>query len=325
VQALYIFGDSLVDVGNNNYLPMSILRGDYPFNGIDFPGKKPTGRFSNGKNAADFVAEKLNVPPPPPYLSRRNDAFQRGVSFASGGAGIMNTTNAVVGQNIPLVKQFWYFNGVRQRKATALGSESAARDHFANSIFLFVVGSNDLLNFDGGKNSSSDPYISLMVSNLKNILKDIHGLGARKFLIVGTPPVGCTPRQRSHFAGAECNGQLNSMCEKFNGELGQALAQLSTELADFRYSYFDTYRVLLEMIQSAAAYGFLETKSACCGLGKLRAEIPCTPVSLLCANRTDHVFWDIYHPTEAAARAAVDELFNGSTPYATPISVQELI
>ncbi|MFS7963592.1 putative triacylglycerol lipase [Helianthus anomalus] len=54
VPAMYIFGDSLVDVGNNNYLSLSIARANFAHNGIDFPTGKPTGRFSNGKNAADF-------------------------------------------------------------------------------------------------------------------------------------------------------------------------------------------------------------------------------------------------------------------------------
>lgn len=53
--ALYVFGDSLVDVGNNNYLTLSIAKANHFPYGVDFPTKKPTGRFSNGKNAADFI------------------------------------------------------------------------------------------------------------------------------------------------------------------------------------------------------------------------------------------------------------------------------
>lgn len=55
VPALFVFGDSLVDVGNNNHLPVSFAKANFPLNGIDFPTKKPTGRFNNGKNAADFM------------------------------------------------------------------------------------------------------------------------------------------------------------------------------------------------------------------------------------------------------------------------------
>jgi hypothetical protein len=54
VPAIYVLGDSLADVGNNNHLP-TILRADFPHNGIDFPGRKATGRFSNGKNSVDFL------------------------------------------------------------------------------------------------------------------------------------------------------------------------------------------------------------------------------------------------------------------------------
>ena len=57
VPAIFAFGDSLVDVGNNNNLPVSVAKANFPHNGIDFPTKKATGRFSNGKNAADFLGE----------------------------------------------------------------------------------------------------------------------------------------------------------------------------------------------------------------------------------------------------------------------------
>jgi len=61
--AIYVFGDSLVDVGNNNYLTLSLVKATLPHYGIDFPTKKPTGRFSNGKNAADLIGKlfKMNI------------------------------------------------------------------------------------------------------------------------------------------------------------------------------------------------------------------------------------------------------------------------
>ena len=57
VPAMYVFGDSTLDVGNNNYLPgEGVPRANMPHYGIDLPGSgKPTGRFSNGYNTADFV------------------------------------------------------------------------------------------------------------------------------------------------------------------------------------------------------------------------------------------------------------------------------
>ena len=57
VPAVFVLGDSTLDVGNNNYLTgEDVPRADKPFYGIDFPGgHKPIGRFSNGYNIADFV------------------------------------------------------------------------------------------------------------------------------------------------------------------------------------------------------------------------------------------------------------------------------
>jgi hypothetical protein len=47
-------GDSLADIGNNHHLMMPIRVDFLPY-GIDYTGRKATGRFSNGKNFADFV------------------------------------------------------------------------------------------------------------------------------------------------------------------------------------------------------------------------------------------------------------------------------
>ncbi|KAJ6861871.1 hypothetical protein NC651_037811 [Populus alba x Populus x berolinensis] len=92
----FIFGDSLTEVGNNKYLQYSLARSDYPWYGIDFPGGKATGRFTNGMTVGDrfFEAAKLGIPSPPPFLSlsENDDALLTGVNYASGGAGILNET-----------------------------------------------------------------------------------------------------------------------------------------------------------------------------------------------------------------------------------------
>ena len=52
--ALIVFGDSIVDPGNNNVLPTTI-RCNFPPYGQDFVGNMATGRFSNGKIPSDFL------------------------------------------------------------------------------------------------------------------------------------------------------------------------------------------------------------------------------------------------------------------------------
>lgn len=51
----FIFGDSLSDVGNNNYLSKSLARASLPWYGIDFGDGLPNGRFSNGRTVADII------------------------------------------------------------------------------------------------------------------------------------------------------------------------------------------------------------------------------------------------------------------------------
>lgn len=60
VPALFIFGDSVVDVGNNNYI-YTIVKSNFPPYGRDFIGHTPTGRFSNGKLATDFTGTSFST------------------------------------------------------------------------------------------------------------------------------------------------------------------------------------------------------------------------------------------------------------------------
>lgn len=52
-----MFGDSIVDAGNNDDIMTTLARCNYPPYGIDFDGGIPTGRFSNGKVATDFIGK----------------------------------------------------------------------------------------------------------------------------------------------------------------------------------------------------------------------------------------------------------------------------
>jgi hypothetical protein len=51
----YIFGDSLTDVGNNNFLQYSLAKSNFPWYGIDYSGGQATGRFSNGRTIGDII------------------------------------------------------------------------------------------------------------------------------------------------------------------------------------------------------------------------------------------------------------------------------
>ncbi|GAV72904.1 Lipase_GDSL domain-containing protein [Cephalotus follicularis] len=332
VPAVYVFGDSLVDVGNNNYLPISITKADFPHNGIDFPNRIPTGRFSNGKNTADFLAEKVGLPTSPPYLSRilgnNEGSFLTGVNFASGGAGIFNGTDEKYQQSIPLTQQVEYYSMVHEELIQQMGY-SDVQNHSSKSLFVIVIGSNDIFDYFGSsdlrKKSNPQQYVDLMAITLQGPIKQLYNTGARKFVVAGLAQIGCSPTQRVKNQTGKCNEEINYWSRKYNQGLKTIMQDLKSELNGMSYSYFDTFSVMQNAIQNPASYGLTEIKSACCGLGTLMAMVPCLPIATYCSNRGDHLFWDPYHPTEATARFFVDAIFDGPLNYTSPMNVRQLI
>ncbi|CAN6215576.1 unnamed protein product [Urochloa humidicola] len=204
--AMYVFGDSILDVGNNNYLPGSdVPRANMPYYGIDFPGMIPTGRFSNGYNTADYIAKSMGFfSSPPPYLSLAPNlslvpaALTTGVSYASADAGILDSTNA--GKCIPLSRQLEYFNATRAQMLAAAGS-NAVTSHLAKSIFLLTFGSNNLFVFAAAvantntaaaeQQGATAALFAELLSNYSAAIQELHDLGARKFAIINLGLLGC--------------------------------------------------------------------------------------------------------------------------------------
>lgn len=94
----FIFGDSLSDVGNNNYLSKSLAKAALPWYGIDFGSGMPNGRFTNGRTVADILGNMMGLPCPSSFLDPSltvDDILTKGVNYASGGAGILNETSSL--------------------------------------------------------------------------------------------------------------------------------------------------------------------------------------------------------------------------------------
>ncbi|CAN6997536.1 unnamed protein product [Brassica rapa subsp. trilocularis] len=116
--ALFVFGDSLFDPGNNNYINTTNRANFFPYGQTFF--KFPTGRVSDGRLIPDFIAEKAWLPLIPPNLQPRNSnsQFTYGVSFASAGAGAL--VESFSGQVIDLGTQLKSFKTVKRRLRSAL-------------------------------------------------------------------------------------------------------------------------------------------------------------------------------------------------------------
>ncbi|XP_028054678.1 GDSL esterase/lipase At5g45670-like [Camellia sinensis] len=91
VPCLFIFGDSLADNGNNNYLATAAKANYQPY-GIDF-SDGPTGRFCNGRTMSDIIGQRLGFDHfIPPFATARGRDILMGVNYASGGGGIRDET-----------------------------------------------------------------------------------------------------------------------------------------------------------------------------------------------------------------------------------------
>ncbi|CAA7391505.1 unnamed protein product [Spirodela intermedia] len=322
--AVYVFGDSSVDVGNNNYLPGNLGKVNFRPNGIDYPGGKPTGRFSNGYNVADFLAMKVGLKKSPPaYLSLTSDAQMHGVNFASGGSGILNATNFSVSLN----KQIDYFERITHSQKTRLG-DAATSLFLSQSLFVVSTGSNDFSVFLGNlqllNGTQIHEIMGFLTQQFKNQLKMLYELGARKLVVFGTSQVGCAPLLRRTTPSGDCIEELNEVSRLFSNAVEVLLHDLASTSKGLSYTFVDSYRVMAPVLSNPSKYGFSEIKSACCGSGTLNAESACTPNATYCSSRLGHLFWDRTHLTEAAQRLIAEVAYHGGREFVRPMNIQQL-
>jgi phospholipase/lecithinase/hemolysin len=78
--------------------------------------------------------------------------------------------------------------------------------------------------------------------------------------------------------------------------------------------------------QKKKTVGFKTASKACCGNGGTYAGIiPCGPTSTMCEDRSNYVFWDPYHPSEAANLILAKYIVDGDINYISPINLRKLL
>ncbi|PSR99565.1 GDSL esterase/lipase [Actinidia chinensis var. chinensis] len=315
--AVIMFGDSVVDTGNNNNLK-SIAKVNYPPYGKDFEGGVPTGRFSNGKVPSDILVEELGIKDLlPAYLdpNLQTEDLETGVNFASGGAGFDPLTSAIE-TAIPLSDQIKLFKEYIERLKGVVGDERTSTI-LANSLYVVLAGSNDIINTYFStpiRRSHYDvaSYTDLMVTLASSFVKELYGLGAKRIAVFGVPPIGCVPSQRTLVGGVlrECVENYNQAGQLFNTKLFSALDSLSSNLNDpqTRLVYIDIYNPLLDLIQNPKKYGFLVVDRGCCGTGTIEVDVLCNKFSGTCPDDSVYLFWDSFHPTERGYKILVKHI-----------------
>ncbi|OIT00861.1 PREDICTED: GDSL esterase/lipase At5g33370-like [Nicotiana attenuata] len=332
-RAFFVFGDSLVDNGNNNYLATS-ARADSPPYGVDYPTHRPTGRFSNGLNIPDIISEKLGMEPTLPYLSPelQGQKLLVGANFASAGVGILNDTGIQFVNIIRIGQQLEYFAEYQKRVAALVGTEKA-KQLVKEALVLITLGGNDFVNnyylvpFSLRSTQYALPdYVTFVISEYKNVLAKLYGLGARRVIVTGTGPLGCVPAelaQRSQ--DGNCAAELQEAASLFNPQLVEMLNGLNNEIGSHVFIAANTNQMHLDFVTNPQAFGFVTSKVACCGQGPYNGIGLCTPLSNLCPNRDEYAFWDPFHPSEKANRIIVQQILTGTTAYMHPMNLSTIM
>lgn len=86
-------------------------------------------------------------------------------------------------------------------------------------------------------------------------MQRLHELGARKLVVVGIGPLGCTPAYRHDSSTEDCSDEVNFWANKYNQQLTSMLKALQSQLNDINYSYFNTYAALTDLIQNPSTHG----------------------------------------------------------------------
>ncbi|KAG8492146.1 hypothetical protein CXB51_015679 [Gossypium anomalum] len=312
--ALFAFGDSIVDTGNNNKR-FTIAKANIPPYGRDFPGGAATGRFGNGKVFSDLLAEGLRIKPLlPAYLHPvlQGEDLETGVSFASGGSGFDEFTVKL--QNALSIKdQLNLFKECVRKLEGGIGQEKANAT-ISKSLFLVSQGNNDIAitYFLFHFLYDIDAYTTQLVNSASSFIKDMYELGARKFACLSLIPLGYLPISRTFGGGFQRNSVdwLTQAAVKFNSKLEHELNHLNSNLPGTRILYIDIYNPLVDLIQNHKKYGFEVSSHGCCGTGLIELNYGCNELlsSFTCSNSSSHVFWDAGHPSERAYRMIISQV-----------------
>ncbi|KAM7255619.1 hypothetical protein ACFE04_008517 [Oxalis oulophora] len=327
VPAIITFGDSVVDVGNNDYLP-TLFKANYPPYGRDFVNHKATGRFCNGKLATDITAETLGFKTyAPAYLSPQASGKNLliGANFASAASGyddkaayvyVAMQAPGVIAHAITLTQQLEYFKEYQSKLAKVAGSNKSA-SIIKEALYLLSAGNSDFLqnyyiNPLINKVYTPDQFGSYLISSFTTFVKSLYGLGARRLGVTSLPPLGCVPLARTLFGSHEsgCVSRFNSDAQQFNKKINSAANSLKKQFPDLKLVIFDIYKPLYDVIQSPSKNGFVEAKKGCCGTGTIETtSFLCnqkTPGT--CSNASQYVFWDSVHPSQAANQIIADDI-----------------
>ncbi|KAF5821036.1 putative triacylglycerol lipase [Helianthus annuus] len=298
VPCYFIFGDSLMDNGNNNHL-LTQAKVNFPPYGIDFPDG-PTGRFNNGRNTSDVIAQLLGFDKfIPPFAIAKGGEILTGVNYASGAAGIRAETAKHLGGRISMdnqIKNHWT-TIIRLTYLIGKGSLVETKKYLKKCIYTVGMGNNDYINnyflpkyYNTSSVYTPEQYAEALVEQYSRQLQELYKSGARMFGVFAAGDSGCTPGMMAEFGMNSCVDEVNSAVMLFNSRLNMTLNDLNNRFDDAKFILIEGSREYPNDINV--------TDTPCCGGSSTSDKGQCAPNQVPCSNRQNYYFWDAFHPTE---------------------------
>ena len=278
--ALYVFGDSLSDSGNNAFIGGSDP-GQFINNNTYVPTKPYAfNAYTNGLTWVNSFAAGLGLP-----TTAAMPSITLGGNYAYGGAKTVqdgtdvpsapgfppSAATQLMGTG-PSIYQVGYLTmtGMAPLPATAL--------------YVIAIGGNDVRDLSVAV--AMNPALALTISGaaaayataVGNMVDALQAKGAQRIVVWDAPDVGKTPAALA--GGAAFSGLATSIASNFNSALTARMA------GEAGVTVFDVFGITNTVIGNPAAFGLTNVTDACGALGAA-----CDP--------SKYLFWDGIHPTSA--------------------------
>ena len=280
--AMYVFGDSLSDNGND----FAVTTAQQMVPAVP-PSVTPyatywQGRFSNGPVAVEYlwklVSRKNSAELTPFALTGHLDK-KSSVNFSFGGAGSGTQNLTPNGFSVPgLVGQIGLYSAALERKK----SDSKA-------LYVVWAGSNDYL-----QNITHDPYV--VIGNISNSIRALYDTGARDFLVPNMPDLGATPLVKAQGASVP----FTLLSKSHNALLDSTLNSLA-RLKGIKIVRLDVFTLGTTLVKTGLvnadvpALAFLSPGT---GAVDCLFRNPSTCVDVPQAGfLAPFLYWDVLHPT----------------------------
>jgi phospholipase/lecithinase/hemolysin len=176
-------------------------------------------------------------------------------------------------------------------QAEFAATQASLGPYLANGLFIVWGGPNDFLS-PSPLDLTPQAIISRAIGDELGIVTSLELLGAHNILVPGMPDLGLTPYFRS--LGSAAAAQGSAITDAYNAALRSSLPS--------GVLFYDTATLLRSIVANPGAYGFTNVTD------------PCFNGATVCANPSQYLFFDSFHPTTATDRLAAEGFLETVTP-----------